>query len=73
MFKIRSRRARHVWLSTTSWRQRLVFWAGALAVGLVAVGFALAADRVQEAFDHAVGVMPYLPLVLSPAVFALSA
>lgn len=73
MFKIRSRRARHVWLSTTSWRQRLVFWAGALAVGLVAVGFAMAADRVQEAFDHAIGMMPYLPLVLSPSVFALSA
>jgi H+/Cl- antiporter ClcA len=73
MFKIRSRRARHVWLSATSWRQRLVFWAGALAVGLVAVGFALAADRVQELFDHAVGIMPYLPLVLSPSVFAFSA
>ena len=73
MFKIRSRRARHVWLSATSWRQRLVFWAGALAVGLVAVGFALAADRVQELFNHVVESTPYLPLILSPSVFALSA
>jgi H+/Cl- antiporter ClcA len=73
MFKIRSRRARHVWLSATSWRQRLVFWAGALAVGLVAVAFALAAGRVQELFNHLVEAMPYLPLVLSPSVFAFSA
>src|SRR3954463_16371440 len=73
MFKIRSRRARHVWLSATSWRQRLVFWAGALVVGLVAVAFALAADRVQELFDHAVGIMPYLPLVLSPSLLGVSA
>jgi H+/Cl- antiporter ClcA len=73
MFKIRSRRARHVWLSATSWRQRLVFWAGALVVGLVAVAFALAADRVQELFDRAVGIMPCLPVILSPSLFAVSA
>jgi H+/Cl- antiporter ClcA len=73
MFKIRSRRAHHVWLSATSWRQRLVFWAGALVVGLVAVAFALAADRVQELFDRAVGIMPYLPVILSPSLLAVSA
>ncbi|EWY42629.1 chloride channel protein [Skermanella stibiiresistens SB22] len=73
MVKIRSRRARHVWLSATSWRQRLVFWLGALVIGLVAVGFALAADHVQEAFDAVVGRWPYLPLALSPLMFGLSA
>jgi hypothetical protein len=37
-------RRRHL-LSGQRWRMRLVFWGGAVAVGLVSVAFAWAANR----------------------------
>src|SRR5690349_4386476 len=40
----RLRRPRRVWLSRALWRQRVTFWAGGLAVGVVAIAFAKAAD-----------------------------
>ena len=58
------------------WRQRMVFWVGALAIGLVSVLFAKASDMAQEVFGHITtsGRFAYLlPLVLTPAGFATSA
>ncbi len=54
----------------------MVFWAGALAIGVVSVGFAEAADYAQHLFRALTGSGPlagYLPLALTPAGFALSA
>jgi len=70
---LRSRRVRHAWFSAISWRRRLAFWGGALVVGFVSVGFALAADHVQDFAEQVFTRYPLAPFVVSPALFALSA
>lgn len=70
------RRSRVIWGSFSLWRPRLVFWCGALAIGLVSVGFARLADLAQKAFAGltATGEWSFLlPLVISPLGFMLSA
>ena len=68
------RRSRVMRWSWRLWKPRIVFWIGALAIGLVSVAFALAADEA-EVFFHAVtasGSHGYLwPLLLTPAGFIL--
>nr|WP_200985204.1 chloride channel protein [Rhizobium rhizogenes]QCL10020.1 voltage gated chloride channel family protein [Rhizobium rhizogenes] len=70
------RRSRVILGSFNLWRPRLVFWTGALAIGVISVGFAKLADLAQRAF---VGVTSsgewgwLLPLVLTPLGFMLSA
>ncbi len=51
---------------------RIVFWGGALAVGVVAVLFAKAADLAQGLFGRLHGT-PWLALLVTPAGFAISA
>ncbi|MDB5657379.1 MAG: Chloride channel core, partial [Tardiphaga sp.] len=46
------RRSRVVWGSYSSWRPRLVFWTGAVAIGLISVGFAKLADMAQHLFGR---------------------
>lgn len=70
------RRSRVIWGSFSLWRPRLVFWCGALAIGLVSVGFARLADLAQRAFAGltASGEWSFLlPLIVSPLGFMLSA
>ncbi|WP_062209082.1 chloride channel protein [Aureimonas sp. AU12] len=70
------RRSRRVWATRKVWRPRLVFWAGALAIGLVSVAFAFLADAAQHAFAAiraTDGLGPLAMLLLPPAGFALSA
>lgn len=58
------------------WKMRLVFWAGAAAIGVVSVGFAKAADAAQAAFQHIThaGEWAYLwPLLMAPAGFLFCA
>ena len=71
------RRTRAMWVSRRVWQPRLVFWIGALAIGLVSVGFAVLADKAQDLF-HALTGAPggwrwYLPLLLTPAGFVFCA
>lgn len=69
------RRSRRVWASPKAWRPRLVFWAGALAIGIVSVVFAFLADEAQRAFASirsASGIGFPAMLLLPPAGFALS-
>jgi len=54
------------------WRMRLVFWGGALAVGVVGVLFAAAATQMARLF-HLLAVRPWVPLLLTPLGFTLSA
>jgi H+/Cl- antiporter ClcA len=62
-----------VWLSRRIWRRRLVFWVGALAVGLVSVVFAGAANAAQAWF-HAIRSWFWpIPLLLTPAGFVFCA
>ena len=53
-------------------QRRLVFVAGGIAVGLVAVALALASDAVQHAFQALIGRWPYVPLALTPLGFGLT-
>jgi H+/Cl- antiporter ClcA len=51
---------------------RLVFWGGAIAVGIVSVVFAWAAARMKAVFDFAL-FNPWFALVLTPAGFIFCA
>ncbi len=55
------------------WRRRLVFWFGAVLVGIVSSYFAIAVDGAKQLFDH--WILPYrlLPLFVTPLIFAVSA
>ena len=65
-----ARRSRHVWLSRALWNRRLVFLAGSVVVGLVAVAFALAATAANYALHLILERWPWAPFVLAPAGFA---
>ena len=67
------RRPHALWLSPRFWRRRVTFWAGALAVGVVSVGFAKLATLAQALFDHATGISPWLALLITPLGFVASA
>lgn len=58
--------------SPRQWRRRLVFWLGAVLVGLVAVAFAMLADAAQHLFRAAVETNRYLVLIIAPAGLAAS-
>ncbi|WP_079213515.1 chloride channel protein [Brucella pituitosa] len=70
------RRSRAMWLSSRLWKPRLVFWCGAIAIGLISVGFAQAADIAQDwfkAITHSseIGWRNWLPLIITPLGFML--
>jgi len=70
------RRSRVVWGSFSLWRPRLVFWCGALAIGVISIGFAKLADLAQHGFTRMTTAGEWtflLPLLITPAGFALSA
>lgn len=70
------RRSRVFWGSFSRWRPRLVFWCGALAIGVISVGFAKLADLAQHGFTRMTTAGEWtflLPLLITPAGFALSA
>ncbi|MBT9368733.1 chloride channel protein [Rhizobium sp. CSW-27] len=70
------RRSRVMRGSWSVWKPRIVFWIGAVAIGVVSVGFAMAADRAQHLFQAINASHPYAflaPLLLTPAGFALCA
>ncbi|MBB4142889.1 chloride channel protein [Rhizobium rhizoryzae] len=70
------RRSRVMRGSWGVWKPRIVFWLGAVAIGVVSVGFAKAADLAQHLFHHLLNshTSGYLiPLLLTPAGFALCA
>lgn len=71
------RRSRAMWASRRVWQPRLVFWAGAVSIGVISVLFAVLADKAQALFhvmigDHG-GWRVYLPLIVTPLGFVLCA
>jgi len=48
------------------WKRRLVFWCGAVSVGLVAILFAVACDSANGVFNRLLAISPYLPLMVTP-------
>ncbi len=69
----RLRHFRYVSLSRLAWTRRLVFFSGAVFVGVTAVGFAQFADWAQEVYRHLLHHFKWLPLVLTPLGFAVLA
>jgi H+/Cl- antiporter ClcA len=65
------RRRRKLLFSGRRWRMRLVFWGGALAVGVVSVAFAAAATQASHLFRTLL-VHPWYALALTPCGFMLS-
>lgn len=53
------------------WKRRLVFWSGAISVGIAAVFLAMAADWANDLFHRMLAISPYLPLLVTPAGLAL--
>jgi len=55
----------------------MVFWAGALAIGVVSVGFAVLADHAQlmlaAALSQSGNGQPFFPLLVTPLSFVLCA
>ncbi|HEY4291944.1 chloride channel protein [Luteibacter sp.] len=62
---------RHTWLSPTEWRRRILFWTGAVLVGVAAVFFAKAADFAFDLFRSVTSHGWWVPLLITPATFAL--
>ncbi len=67
------RHIRLVKVASARWQRRAIFLVGGLAAGGLAVALALLADGAQAAFAHLVDRWRYIPFVLTPAGFALSA
>ncbi len=59
--------------SPVQWRRRILFWSGAILVGLSAVGFAHLADRAFRLFKGVLEHSAYWPFLITPATFALLA
>ncbi len=53
------------------WKRRLVFWSGAISVGLAAIFLAVSAEWANKLFHKMLAVSPYLPLVATPAGLVL--
>lgn len=54
-----------------NWKRRLVFWFGAICVGLVAILFAVACEQANDLYHKLIAISPYLPLLITPLGFAL--
>lgn len=59
--------------SLPQWRRRVLFWSGAVLVGLAAVGFAQAADWAYRVFHGVVQHNRYWAFLITPLTFALLA
>ena len=68
-----SRRNRLRLLSSTLWKQRIMFLGGAVIVGFVAAGFAIACEQFQHIFDQLLARSHFLPLLMTPLGFMLCA
>jgi len=53
------------------WKRRLVFWSGAVSVGLAAILFAIACEWADGVFHKLLVISPYLPLLITPVGIAL--
>jgi len=51
------------------WGRRVATLIGAVMVGVIAVLFARAADAAHLLFLQVRGINPYIPLVMTPAIF----
>lgn len=64
---------KHSLLSANDWQIRLVLWSGAIVVGAVSAGFALASDQLEHLRTQLFSRYQWLPLLLTPAGIVLAA
>ena len=57
-------------LSVRLWFRHMLFWGGAVGVGLVATAFAFGSDHAQRLFRLIVATSPWLPLLVTPLALA---
>jgi H+/Cl- antiporter ClcA len=57
-------------LSARLWLRHMLFWSGAVAVGLAATAFALSSDHAQALFRKLLAISPWLPLLVTPLTLA---
>ncbi|MDT8283018.1 MAG: chloride channel protein [Gammaproteobacteria bacterium] len=55
-----------------AWRTNLIFWGGAILVGLIAAVFAMLAEQSDLLFRRIIAFNEYLPLLITPAGFVLT-
>ncbi len=60
------RRHRHHWFSLRAWRTRLIFWLGAVLVGVAAAVFALLGEQADHFYRDHVASSVWLPFVVTP-------
>ena len=65
----RLRHYKFVSLSRRVWKQRLVFFTGAVLIGLAAVAFAELADKAQAFYYLLLSEWPWLPFMMTPLGF----
>ena len=65
------RHYRFLRFTSRHWRMRLVFWGGALTVGLVSIVFATLATHAESLF-HRVLFNPWVALIVTPVGFLIS-
>ena len=53
-------------LSPDAWKVRIIFWSGAVLVGLVASGFAISTEYAVEGFQQLLEYGDWIPFVLCP-------
>ncbi len=61
------------YFSLHRWKARLVFWGGAILVGLVSALFALGSEEASHLFRQIESESPYMPLLLTPTGLVLIA
>ncbi|RCS25819.1 chloride channel protein [Phyllobacterium salinisoli] len=74
--RVRVLRRSHVLWTPRLWKPRLVFWAGALAIGIISVAFAYVADLAQKLFEGIIGGgggLEWLPILITPLGFVFCA
>ena len=65
------RRTKHRFFNRTTWRTHLVFWLGAILVGVVAAAFALLGEFADHTFREYIAATPWLPFIVTPLGFVL--
>jgi H+/Cl- antiporter ClcA len=63
----------HDFFAPAQWQRRAALWIGGILVGLAAIAFARASDFAYRGFRAVIAISPWLPLVVTPAMFALLA
>ncbi len=60
----------HEFFAPSQWKRRVALWGGGILVGIAAIVFARASDLAYAQFRRIVDFSPWLPLLITPLVFA---